>query len=81
MVVDMLMGKNVVDNGSAGPDSNGTEGGGSACWWLSESPRVLKFDRTKLIRNVIIPEMSKNRSLQRVTNEISVEVNALTPEQ
>jgi protein HIRA/HIR1 len=81
MVVDMLMGKNVVDNGGAGPDSNGTEGGGGACWWLSESPRVLKFDRTKLIRNVIIPEMSKNRSLQRVTNEISVEVNALTPEQ
>jgi hypothetical protein len=34
-----------------------------------------------LIRTVVIPEMSKNRELQRVTQEIAIEVNALTPEQ
>ncbi|KAG7349717.1 YD repeat protein [Nitzschia inconspicua] len=75
MAVDMLLGK------SAGQRSNGDATATSSCWWLSDSPRVLKFDRIKLIRTVIIPEMSKNRALQRVTNEIAVEVNALTPEQ
>lgn len=77
MAVDMLMGKN------AGQGSNGdaSVSGSCSCWWLADSPRVLKTDRIKLIRTVIIPEMCKNRSLQRVTNEIAVEVNALAPEQ
>jgi hypothetical protein len=76
MVVDMLLGKTLCDSVNGDVSGNNT-----SCWWLSASPRVLKFDRIKLIRTVIIPEMSKNRSLQRVTNEIAVDVNALTPEQ
>ena len=49
----------------------------SYCWWLSESPKVLNYDRVKLVRTVVIPEMSKNRSLQRITNEIAIEIDSL----
>ncbi|KAL3913858.1 MAG: hypothetical protein SGARI_000441, partial [Bacillariaceae sp.] len=85
MTVDMLMGQQTSGGTGAvaNANSNGDAGNNNtaACWWLSDSPSVLKFDRIKLIRTVVIPEMSKNRALQRVTNEISIEVNMLTPEQ
>jgi hypothetical protein len=85
MAVDMLIGKNPGGNvGNGDVNSITTQNNNSnnaSCWWLSESSRVLKFDRVKLIRSVVIPEMSRNRSLQRVTNEIAIEVDALTPEQ
>eukprot|EP00536_Pseudo-nitzschia_multiseries_P012347 jgi/Psemu1/260493/estExt_Genewise1Plus.C_4670022 len=69
-------------NGEAAATSAATSAvpGGSGiptCWWLSESPEVLGFDRVKLVTTVVIPEMSKNRALQRITNEIAVEVEML----
>jgi protein HIRA/HIR1 len=81
MTVDMLMGS-ARDHNSANSNGDATNATPTpSCWWLSHSPSVLKFDRIKLIRTVVIPEMSKNRELQRVTQEIAIEVNALTPEQ
>lgn len=71
LVVDLLMGKGSSTNGM---DVEGSE---SLCWWLSEAPKVLTFDRIKLIKSIVIPEMSKNRALQRITNEIAVEIEAL----
>mmetsp|Transcript_13531 Transcript_13531/g.15045 ORF Transcript_13531/g.15045 Transcript_13531/m.15045 type:complete len:1161 (-) Transcript_13531:724-4206(-) len=46
--------------------------GSSLCWWLSSAPSILTLDRKKLVREVIIPEMSKNRALQRLMNEVSL---------
>ena len=46
-------------------------------WWLSEAPQILGLERKRLIKSVIIPEMSKNRQLQRITNEIAIEVENL----
>jgi protein HIRA/HIR1 len=73
LVVDMLLGSDKKE------DKMETEDVGSngLCWWLSEAPRILTFDRTKLIKSIVIPEMSKNRALQRITNEIAVEVDSL----
>lgn len=70
VLVDMLLGKVT----SAGGDSAGTS---SLCWWLSSASKILDFDRKTLVTSIVIPEMSKNRALQRITNEISVEVQAL----
>jgi hypothetical protein len=35
---------------------------------------VLGLDRKELVKTVLVPEMSKNRSLQRLTNEIAMEL-------
>jgi hypothetical protein len=32
------------------------------------------LDKRTLVRSLVIPEMSKNRGLQRLTNEISLEL-------
>lgn len=45
-------------------------------WWLSEVPYVLNVDRAKLVQSMIT-EMRKNRSLQRLTNEVAIDVEAL----
>jgi hypothetical protein len=71
MLVDMLFGTK--DTGSTGSDLSG---GGSACWWLSSAPQVLGLDRKKLVKTIVVPEMSKNRALQRITNEIALEVDS-----
>lgn len=69
-LVDMLLGSEPVkDRGQASA---------SQCWWLSKSSLILTCDRVKLITTVVIPEMSKNRALQRITNEIAVEVGSLS---
>jgi hypothetical protein len=47
------------------------------CWWLSEAPGVLGLERKTLVRSLVIPEMSKNRALQRLTNEIAIEIDSL----
>ena len=47
----------------------------SSCWWLSSAATILNHDRRGLLKNVVIPEMSKNRALQRLTNELSMEIN------
>lgn len=64
MVIDLLLGS----------VSIATEK--STCWWLSSAPTVLGLDRHMLVKKVI-PEMSKNRAFQRLTNEISLEVEQL----
>ena len=70
VLVDMLAGK------ALGSTSNG-ERAQSPCWWLFEAPPVLSLDRMELITTIVIPEMSKNRALQRITNEIALEANSL----
>eukprot|EP00537_Pseudo-nitzschia_pungens_P009167 CAMPEP_0172380226 /NCGR_PEP_ID=MMETSP1060-20121228/70330_1 /TAXON_ID=37318 /ORGANISM="Pseudo-nitzschia pungens, Strain cf. cingulata" /LENGTH=1355 /DNA_ID=CAMNT_0013107977 /DNA_START=492 /DNA_END=4559 /DNA_ORIENTATION=- len=91
LVIDMLLFGNRKQGGvgadadAGSPCQNGqasgdASGGISTCWWLSESPEVLGLDRVKLVKTVVIPEMSKNRALQRITNEIAVEVAMLSKE-
>jgi protein HIRA/HIR1 len=69
VLVDILAGKALGNTAQ-------TEITQSPCWWLSEAPSVLSLDRLKLIKTIVIPEMSKNRALQRITNEIALEVNS-----
>jgi hypothetical protein len=70
VLVDMLVGKRPNNHSS---DSESP----SPCWWLSQAPTVLALNRAKLIQTHIIPEMSKNRALQRLTNEIALEISSL----
>jgi protein HIRA/HIR1 len=66
LLTEMILGR--------GPSlTNGVDDDDS-CWWLSLSPEILKQDRKELIQSVVLPEMSKNRSLQRLTNELSLEI-------
>lgn len=61
LVVDMLL----------------SENGGSnsvPCWWLSLAPAILNLNRKDMVKTIVIPEMSKNRALQRVTNEIAMQL-------
>ena len=86
LVVDMLIGKSPSSDSQALTVT--TNNGGNtdaaarptACssWWLSNTAQVLNFDRIHLVKTVVIPEMSKNRALQRYTNEVNVEVNMLS---
>ena len=72
VLVDMLMGpteKNVVDG-----TSSSSSKGGDVHWWLSSTPTILTLDRKSLIKTCVVPEMSKNRALQRLTNEVALEV-------
>lgn len=50
----------------------------SSCWWLSSAPTVLNLNRKDLVKTVVVPEMSRNRALQRLTNEIALEVETST---
>lgn len=70
LLVDMLTGKKSIDDGRH-------ETAQSACWWLSDAPKILSLDRAKLVTTAVISEMSKNRALQRLTNEIALEVESL----
>jgi protein HIRA/HIR1 len=47
--------------------------GTTSCWWMSQAPTVLGSGRNSLVQSIVIPEMSKNRSLQRLTNEVNLE--------
>jgi len=51
--------------------------GNTSCWWLSSAPEILSLNRNKLVEDVVIPEMSKNRALQRVMNEVSLDVQTI----
>ena len=55
-----------------------SEGLCDSTWWLSSSPTILALNRKNLVKTVVIPEMSKNRSLQRLTNEVALEVETST---
>ena len=45
-------------------------------WWLSIGLDSLGLDRKALLKKVVLPAMSKNRALQRLTNELAVELGA-----
>ena len=42
--------------------------------FLSEGKSTLGFEGRDLVSKCVLPEMSKNRLLQRLTNEISMEI-------
>lgn len=65
-LIDMLLGK--VATGT-------TET--SMGWWLSYASPLLQLDGKDLVKSIVLPEMSKNRALQRLTNEIAMEVDSL----
>jgi protein HIRA/HIR1 len=48
---------------------------GNSFWWLSGAPEGLRLDRVDIVKSIILPEMSNNRALQRLTNEIMMEVD------
>jgi protein HIRA/HIR1 len=59
-------------------DSPTVQSDGESCWWwLSLSPTVLSESRIQLVHDIVIPEMSKSRMMQRLTNEIFLEIEAL----
>jgi len=63
IVVDMIHG--------GGQDSSSGQLG-----WISSAVATVNMDGTALIRDEILPQMGKNRSLQRLTNEIQLEINS-----
>ena len=90
LLVDMLLGKNTGIDMDAGLDdvamdapdggeANGFGGKGDAtfCWWLSSAESILGMDRKTALRKIVLPEMSKNRALQRLTNEVATELSSL----
>ena len=46
-------------------------------WWIHSGSGILGLDRHDLVKNVILPQISKNRALQRLTNEIALELTSL----
>jgi len=48
--------------------------GNTLCWWLSSAPAILSLSRKELVQDIVIPEMSKNRALQRLMNEVSLDI-------
>jgi protein HIRA/HIR1 len=79
LLVDMLLGKNADASMGAGPDDVPMDGNGdsSFCWWLSSAESILGMDRKTALRKIVLPEMSKNRGLQRLTNEVATELTSL----
>lgn len=71
LLVDLLLHKRVSNDGNDNINSETT------CWWMSSAERVLDLDRLGAVEKIIIPEMTKNRSLQRLTNEFATEVRSL----
>lgn len=69
-LVDVLLYEN------SAVESEGNEGT-QLCWWLQSGQTVLDIDKRHIVEKIIIPEMSKNRSLQRLLNELSTELNLI----
>ena len=49
----------------------------SSCWWLSPGSHILELSKKQIVQRLVIPELSKNRSLQRLLNEIATELNSI----
>jgi len=89
LLVDMLLGKNAgvgmdaeLDDAAMGiadgGEENGLDGkGDTTFWWLSSAESILGVERKTALRKIVLPEMSKNRALQRLTNEIATELSSL----
>mmetsp|Transcript_51008 Transcript_51008/g.153332 ORF Transcript_51008/g.153332 Transcript_51008/m.153332 type:complete len:172 (-) Transcript_51008:351-866(-) len=85
-LVDLLLGSPSEEEDAGADASYGDEWGEAlddgniavcCCWWLSLAPSTLGLDRVETVKRVIVPEMSRNRALQRLTNEITLEIDAL----
>jgi hypothetical protein len=61
-------------NGGSSHEASTSSGELTSSWWLSKSPEILGLDRKSLIKSIVLPELRKNLALQRLTNEISLEV-------
>ena len=74
-LVDVLLGNpNDIDDMGEAESTRPTR----SCWWFhSVGSQCLGLDNKEVIRKTILPEMSKNRQLQRLTNEISMELDSL----
>ena len=72
-LVDLLLG------GDQSPSHNNDSvvGGGGSFLSMVGISQCLGLEGKDAIRKSILPEMSKNRSLQRLTNEISMELERL----
>jgi protein HIRA/HIR1 len=46
-------------------------------WWLSYSPDILGLDRRGLVKNMLLPEIGKNRALQRIVADVSMQLQSL----
>lgn len=44
-------------------------------WWLTRAFHLLGLERQALVKSMILPELRKNLALQRLTNEIALEVS------
>ena len=67
-VIDLLLGKNVVKGDN--------ERENSECWWICSANNILGLEKKTLIK-IVIDEMRKNRALQRLTNEVSMEIDLI----
>jgi protein HIRA/HIR1 len=65
LLTDMLLGRDQI------------QGDVSECWWMYPSVSILGLNRTEAIQKIIVPEMTKNRSLQRLTNEIVTDLSSM----
>jgi len=52
----------------------------SSIWWLSSMTSTLGLSGKEIVRTIMMKEMSKNRSLQRLTNEIAMELDLMDDE-
>jgi protein HIRA/HIR1 len=57
-------------------DSSGSAVAAPRSWWLSRSASILGLDRRSLVQSTVLPELRKNLALQRLANEISLELSA-----
>jgi protein HIRA/HIR1 len=72
LIVDMLLHKTFAPD-----DSLHEESSPSSLWWISAAKSMIQFDAREAMEKIVIPEMTKNRSLQRLTNEFATELMSL----
>ena len=64
----------LLDDHQCSSSMDTTEEGNSIESFLSVGKSILGLDGKNLVGKNVLPEMSKNRLLQRLTNEISMEL-------
>jgi protein HIRA/HIR1 len=74
MLVDMLLGSTHHNEGQTGMINDNR-----STWWMSSAPDILGFERSVIIQSLVIPELRKNRSLQRLTNEVNLSCLSQVP--
>jgi len=49
------------------------------CWWWlgDEKSKILGMSRKSLLESIVVPELAKNRSLQRLVREISIDIDTM----